>query len=209
MPKPGEDTTRLRFLIETIVADGALLEIEPKIDGKPPLRFEIQKLTLRSVGPGQAMAFKGSLTNAKPPGLIDTSGHFGPWQRDDPELRLSQGITIFQNADLAVFKGISGILSSTGNYHGVLQHIEVDGTTDTPNFALKRGNETVHLATKFHSVVNGTDGDTILDPVDARFLRSEFICRGGIVHQPGSEGKTVSLDALTTHARMEDILETG
>jgi len=37
-------------------------------------------------------------------------------------------------------------------------------------------------------------------------LHSEFICRGGILHQSGPEGKTVSLDAAAPHARMEDIL---
>ncbi len=204
--EPGHDTTHLQFLIETIIADGTLLEIEPKVEGKQPLQFDIQKLTLHSVGPGQAMAFKAKLTNAKPPGLIDSSGRFGPWQRDDPRATAVSGSYIFQNANLAVFKGISGTLSSTGSYHGVLQHIEVDGNTDTPRFALKRGGDSVHLLTKFHSIVNGTDGDTILDPVDARFLRSEFLCKGGIVNHAGQQGKTVSLDVVAPHARMEDIL---
>jgi hypothetical protein len=204
--QPGQDTTHLRFLIQTIVADGTLLEIEPKQEGKSPLQFAIRKLTLHSVGPGEPMSFKASLENAKPPGLIDSSGKFGPWQRDDPRATAVSGNYTFQNADLGVFKGISGTLSSKGNYGGVLQHIDVQGTTDTPNFALKRGGEPVHLTTQFHSIVNGTDGDTILDPVDARFLRSEFICRGGIVHQPDQKGKTVSLDALTKQGRIEDVL---
>ncbi len=204
--QPGQDTTRFRFDIQTIIADGTVLEIEPKVEGKQPLRFDIAKLTLHSVGPGQALAFQAKLTNAKPPGLIDTTGSFGPWQKDDPRATVMAGKYSFLNADLAVFKGISGILSSTGSYKGVLQHIDVNGETDTPNFALKRAGDRVHLTTQFHSVVNGTDGDTILEPVDAHFLRSEFICRGGVVHEPGAEGKTVSLDAVARHARIEDIL---
>jgi hypothetical protein len=88
----------------------------------------------------------------------------------------------------------------------VLQNISVDGTTDVPKFALKHGGEAVHLRTKFHSIVNGTDGDTILDPVDATFLHSDFVCRGGIIHKEGIEGKTVALEAVAPHARMEDIL---
>lgn len=204
--EPGRDTTRFRFLIQTLTADGAQLEIEPKVQGKLPLRFDIEKLTMHSVGPGQPMAFKTTLTNAKPPGLIDSTGEFGPWQRDDPRSTAVSGNYTFQNADLGVFKGIDGTLSSDGSYHGVLQHIEVDGTTDTPRFALKRGGDPVHLITNFHSIVNGSDGDTILDPVDARFLRSEFICKGGIVQEPGAKGKTVSLDAVTKRGRIEDIL---
>jgi hypothetical protein len=203
---PGQDQTRFKFLIEKIIANGTTLEIEPKVAGGDPLTFEIEKLALRNVGPGRPMAFTANLTNAKPPGLIDTQGSFGPWQRDDPRSTAVSGSYNFQHADLTVFKGISGILSSTGQYHGVLQEIDVDGTTDTPNFALKRGGEPVHLITKFHSVVNGTDGDTILDPVDAKFLSSEFICRGGVVRKLREQGKTVSLYATTTHARMQDIL---
>jgi hypothetical protein len=205
--EPGHDATRLRFVIEKIVADGALLEIEPKTEGKDPLQFEIKELTMHSVGPGQAMAFDAKLTNPKPPGMIDTTGHFGPWQRDDPRSTPVSGNYRFEHADLGIFHGISGILSSTGKYGGVLQHIEVDGETDTPDFGLKSGGDPIHLKTKFHSVVDGTNGDTILNPVDATFLRSEFICRGGVVHLPGRKGKTVSLDAVARHGRIEDILK--
>lgn len=204
--EPGQDRASLKFVIEKITADGTFLEIEPKVEGKKPLQFNIQKLLLKSVGPGQAMTFNAQLLNAKPPGLILSAGQFGPWQRDDPRASAVSGKYKFENADLAVFKGISGVLSSTGDYHGVLQHIEVNGTTDTPQFSLKRGGEPVHLATTFHSVVNGTDGDTILDPVEAHFLHSTFVCRGSVIHHTGDTGKTVSLDAVTQEARMEDIL---
>ena len=177
--QPGSDRTQLRFLIETMVADNTLLEIEPKKAGKEPLQFWIKQLVMRSVGPRQAMTFTARLENPTPPGLIDSKGNFGPWQRDDPRSTPVSGDYTFERADLGVFKGISGILSSSGKYHGVLQHIEVDGQTDTPNFALKSGGTAVDLKTTFHSVVDGTNGDTILDPVDATFLNSEFICKGG------------------------------
>lgn len=200
------DTTHLRFAIQTIIADGTQLQIDPKQQGKNPLFFDIDKLTLHSVGPGKAMAFVAKLTNAKPPGLIDTTGNFGPWQRDDPRSTPVSGNYNFQNANLGVFAGISGILGSKGTYNGVLQHIEVHGETQTPEFSLKRGGDAVDLTTQFHSIVDGTDGDTLLQPVDAHFLSSEFICNGGVVHEPGTPGKTVSLDATSKHARMEDIL---
>lgn len=202
----GHDTTQLKFTIETIVADGTLLEIEPKLQGKRPLRFDIEKLRLQSLSPGEPMAFQAKLMNAKPPGLINTAGTFGPWQKDDPRSTAVSGKYDFENANLGVFKGISGTLASTGKYQGILQHIEVDGETDTPDFALKRGGQPVHLETTFHSIVNGTDGDTLLEPVNATFLKTQFVCQGSIVHVDGTEGKTVSLDAVTKSARMEDIL---
>ena len=204
--QPGSDKTQFHFVIQTIVVNNTLLEIEPKVAGKEPLQFAIEEIIMHSVGPGEAMSFTARLSNPRPPGLIDTEGRFGPWQRDDPRSTAVSGKYTFQNADLSVFKGISGILSSTGQYRGVLQHIEVNGQTDTPKFALKAGGTPVDLKTKFHSVVDGTNGDTILDPVDATFLNSEFICSGGVVHQPGQKGKAIDLTAWTKHGRIEDIL---
>ncbi len=204
--EPGQDKTEFKFLIQTIEADGAVVEILPKRAGKDPLRFDLHKLLLRSVGSGHPMAFTAKLTNAKPPGIIDTSGTFGPWQRDDPRSSAVSGEYRFHNADLSVFKGISGMLASNGKYRGVLQAITVEGKTDTPDFALKRGGDSVHLTTTFHSIVDGVDGDTILNPVKARFRNSRFICSGGVVQENGPKGKTVSLDAKTSDARMEDIL---
>jgi hypothetical protein len=201
------DNSQLRFVIKTLVANGAVLQVEPKVPGKDPLRFDIEKLTMHSVGPGKPMTFNTSLQNPKPPGLINSKGKFGPWQKDDPRSTPVSGSYTFQNADLGIFKGISGILASTGAYDGVLQRIEVNGATDTPDFALKRGGAPVHLETTFNSVVDGTNGDTVLNQVDAHFLHSEFICRGGVVQQAGEKGKTIDLDAVTKNARMEDILE--
>lgn len=202
----GAETTKLRIGIGQIVADGTFLEIEPKKAGKDPLQYQIQHLTLYSASADTPLTFRAQLVNAKPPGLIDSNGTFGPWQKDAPRATPVAGKYTFTNADLGVFKGISGTLSSTGSYGGVLERIEVNGTTDTPNFALKRGGAPVHLKTKFHSIVNGTDGETVLQPVDATFLNSEFICNGGVVKLNGQKAKTVDLYATTTHARMEDIL---
>jgi AsmA-like protein len=200
-------SNQFRFFIQTIVTKDTLLEIEPKKAGKDPLRFDLKEITFHSVGPGQAMSFAAKMTNAKPPGLINSNGHFGPWNRDDPRSTPVSGDYTFQNADLSVFKGISGTLSSVGQYKGQLQHIEVNGKTDTPDFSLQPKGDPVHLTANFHSIVDGINGDTILDPVDATFLQSEFVCRGGVVQQDGPRGKTVSLDAVAKHARIEDILK--
>jgi hypothetical protein len=162
---------------------------------------------MHSVGPGRPLTFMTKLQNAKPPGLIDSKGTFGPWQRDDLRVTPVQGGYTFSNADLSVFSGISGTLSSTGKYSGKLDEISVDGTTDVPNFALKRGGSPVHLTTEFHSLVDGTDGDTYLQPVKAHFLNSTFLCKGAIEKKKPGEGKTVDLDATALSARMEDILE--
>lgn len=204
----GNDRSRLRIEIGTIVAGGTLLEIEPKQPGRDPLRFDIQKLEMHSVGASDPLGFDAVLRNPKPPGIINTSGQFGPWQKDDPRATAVSGKYRFEKANLAVFSGISGTLSSTGTYDGVLQQINIKGQTDVPDFALKRGGLPVHLTAEFQSKVNGMNGDTILENIDAHFLHSEFRCQGDVTRQGDDHGKTVSLFATTGQsARMEDILQ--
>jgi len=204
--QPTDDSgNSMPFLISEISADGTLLEILPKKEGAEPLDFEIKQLKLRSVGPHRPMAFVANLMNAKPPGLIQTEGQFGPWQKQEPSATRVSGKYVFRDADLGVFKGISGTLASTGDYQGELDSIEVRGTTDTPNFQVGRGSP-VRLQTTFNALVDGTSGDTFLRPVEASFLNSSFVCRGGIAGTPGVKGKTVSLDVVSKEARIQDML---
>ncbi len=205
--RPTQDSgNQLPFIISQIDADGTLLEILPKKAGANPSDFDIQKLTLRSVGPHRPMTFVAILTNAKPPGLIHSTGEFGPWQKQDPSATRVSGKYTFRDADLGVFKGISGTLASDGEYRGELDSIEVNGNTDTPNFTVGSG-QPVDLKTAFSAVVDGTTGDTLLRPVKASFGSSSFICRGGVVGTPGIKGKAVSLDVVSERARIEDMLQ--
>ena len=105
---------------------GQQLTTLPREAWKEPLQFDIQHLRLYGGGPGEAMKFDAVLINAKPPGEIRSSGTFGPWDRAEPGGTPVSGKYTFRDADLSVFKGIAGILSSDGEYHGSLGHIEVN-----------------------------------------------------------------------------------
>ncbi len=168
--------------------------------------FELRKLALRSAGVGQPMTFTAELTNPTPPGVIQTKGHFGPWDFDEPSATKVDGHYDFQHADLSVFPGISGILSSLGDYKGELNNITVDGTTDVPDFQLDRGGQPVHLTTKFHAVVDGTNGNTYLQPVNAHFLNTDIVTSGEVAGQKGKKGKTISLDVSMQKAYVQDVL---
>jgi hypothetical protein len=202
----GEKKKLPRFVIDDVVADGAVLEIVPVNKDKEPLVYELHKLALKSAGVGQPMTFRTTMTDAKPPGMIDASGTFGPWQVDEPIDTPVSGDYVFRNADLSVFKGISGVLSSTGKFKGQLSHIEAQGTTDTPDFRLSIGGHPVDLKTEFHSIVDGGDGDTLLQPVKARFLNTPIIAKGGVTGVKGIPGKTVALDLVISGGRLEDLL---
>ncbi|HEY2930259.1 MAG TPA: AsmA family protein [Acidobacteriota bacterium] len=204
--KKVDPRERYPYLVEKVHADGTILMIIPKKADDEPLVWEIHRLRLRSVGMDRPMNFVAELKNAKPPGPINSSGQFGPWQEDDPGQTFVAGAYTFKDADLSVFNGIAGKLSSEGSYRGVLERIEVRGTTDTPAFKVTAAGNPVHLKTEFASVVDGTSGDTLLDPVKASIGRSWLVARGGVTRIPGVAGKVVKLHVNVSEGHVEDML---
>jgi len=105
------------YVIDEIVCDGAVLKTLPQHSDKEPLVWEIRHLTLRGAGSSSPMPFRATLINAKPPGDIETSGKFGPWQTDEPSQTPVNGSYTFANADLSAFTGISRNLIFGRNVH--------------------------------------------------------------------------------------------
>jgi hypothetical protein len=56
--------------------------------------------------------------------------------------------------------------------------------------------------------VDGTDGDTYLQPVQARLQNSEFTAQGKVVRVKG-QGHDIDLEVNVPHGRMQDFLELG
>jgi hypothetical protein len=194
------------IIVDTLVADGALLRIIPRREGKLPKEFAIQALTMRSLGIAEQMPFTATLTNPVPKGQIETSGTFGPWQKGQPGATPLAGNYSFQKADLGTIKGIGGILDSTGAFHGELQRIVVKGETQTPDFHLDISRQPVALSTTFQAVVDGTDGDTYLDVVHAKFLQTAITAKGAVTGTKGVKGRTVKLNVHIEDGRIEDLL---
>lgn len=197
------------LIIDQIIADGAFVEFASSQSGKEPLKFEIHKLMLNSVADDRPLSFHAALLNAKPPGEIRTDGQFGPLQpRDLGQTRLS-GSYDFERADLGGFSGIGGTLASTGKFNGVLEHIEIEGNTDAPDFKVTRSAHTVHLKTQFHGMVNGLDGDVSLSSVQAQFERTSLVSRVEVAKKAAPEdagGKTISLGTTELHGQIQDWL---
>src|SRR5688572_453881 len=209
IPKGDEDKTpddSATVRIGEIVADDFLLTILPKQVDKKPLVFTLHELHLFDAGPGRAMRYETEMTNAKPPGKIISKGTFGPWVTSEPSNTPLAGEYTFDNADLGVFKGIGGTLSSKGQFDGLLNRIVVDGTTSVHDFRLTMGGNRVPLTTKFHAIVDGTNGNTLLEPVEAQLGRTSFECRGGVVRNKDEIGKTVALDVKLRKGTIEDLL---
>jgi hypothetical protein len=208
-PTISEDDSRSvgrTFVIDELVANDARLVVIPRDSDKTPKVWSIHDLRMKELSIDRPMAFTASLQNAVPPGAIETSGTFGPWGRDEPGQTPLEGKFTFERADLGVFNGISGILSASGTFGGKLERIEVHGVTDTPDFTVKAGGHPMPLHATYHAIVDGTNGNTLLEQVDASFLNTSLTARGGVVKKPGADGRTVELDVVMDDARLEDVL---
>jgi hypothetical protein len=193
------------LILDEITADGAVVEFASGESGSAPLTFEIHKLTLNSVADDRAMSFHAMLQNPKPPGEIRADGQFGPLRTGKVGQTALSGSYIF-HAELGAFRGIAGALSSTGKFNGVLDKIAVDGNTDVPDFEVTRSHHAVYLKTQFQAIVDGMDGDVVLQSVHAQFARTSVVSRGDVANKAGSEGKTLSLVAAEQQGHIQDWL---
>jgi hypothetical protein len=62
------------------------------------------------------------------------------------------------------------------------------------------------LNTTFTAIVDGTNGDTVLDAVSATLNHTPLQARGGVVHMGSQKDRTVELDVRIDNGRLEDIL---
>jgi hypothetical protein len=201
-----ETPQRPTVAIDDLVADGAILEVARARPEQPPLRFVFAAFTLSHIGSNGPASFKARLSNPEPPGEISTAGEFGPWNADSVGKTAVSGGYLFEHADLGVFHGISGLLSSAGKFSGELDHIEADGATEIPLFAVTSSSHQVQLRTQFHAVVNGENGDTFLKQVTATFGKTTVWTEGSVAGASGQAGKTALLELASQNGRIQDIL---
>ena len=103
-------------------------------------------------------------------------------------------------------RSIGGILSSVGTFNSVLQRIEVEGQTEIPDFSIDIAGQTAPLATAFKAVVDGTNGDTWLERVEARIGGSTLVSSGAVVRTEDVSGRGAVLDERVSGGRIEDLL---
>ena len=207
-PKGRRHIGKIKIVVDEIVFEDSKLVIGTLKPNKEPLDFEMSRIVMRNVGPTKPWNYDATLVNATPRGDIHANGTFGPWNNDSPGDSTVTGRYVFDHADLNTIKGIGGILFSVGQFTGKLNEIAVDGTTETADFSLDTANHAMPLHTKFHAVVDGTNGDTYLQPVEARLGESDFSCQGAVVHVKG-KGHMIDLDVTVPNGRIQDFLELG
>ncbi len=199
----GGPNTGKPLKVGSFVVDGSELEFSRKDDGKEPLLFRIRQLTMSPVNTGQPTSFQLNMLNAEPPGEIQAQGQFGPVDSHHAHRTPVSGTYKFLHANLGVFHGVGGILSSEGKFEGPLERLVVEDATDIPDFEVTKSHHAVHLRTKYHAIVNGTNGDVVLNPVVTHFLRTTVVADGSVA---GKHGKTVALEMSVKEGRIQDLL---
>ena len=194
------------LVIDEMRARTATLEIASKNPAKLPRHFDILNLVVTGIGEAEGAEFQAHLINPKPRGTIDTHGTFGPWQTDNPRTTPVRGDYRLSGADLNTIKGIGGILDSRGTYQGVLERIRVTGTTQTPDFRIDVSGQPVPLTTRFDALVDGTNGDTWLERVDAKLRNTRIVAKGAVVRDRDVKRREISFDAAIDDGRLEDVL---
>jgi hypothetical protein len=200
------ETVEGPVLVDHVVARDAQLILVPSDPRKEPKIWAIHHLDLESAGFDRAMPFKATLSNPIPKGEIATTGTFGPWVKGDPGLAPLQGKYAFNDADMNTLKGLGGKLTSTGEFSGRLEEIDVKGKATIPDFSIDIGGAPVPLTTTFHTVVDGTNGNTYLKQVSAKLAETGITASGAVVSHPGVKGRTVDLDVTIEDGRVQDVL---
>ncbi len=164
---------------------------EPTQSAREPLQFQIASLVLNPGVSDAPIRFYLQMTNPRPVGQIVANGELGPWtvsgSQFDPGALPIRGSYSFEQADLATFRGIAGTLSSTGSFRGILRQARINGETSTPDFRLTRhgaippASVGLPLWTRFSATVDGTNGNTVLDQVEATLGKTRIRASGRIL----------------------------
>lgn len=203
---PNPSATSSDVIIQNVQIKDAVLVILPKDKTKNPLRFDIAHLRFKSIAPHAPMNYDALLTIPKPPGQVHSHGTFGPWVADEPGDTPVAGNYVFDKADLGVFNGIAGILNSTGTFEGTLGSVHAKGEATVPDFRLKMAGNRVPLWTRFEVLVDGTNGDTVLQPVHAKLGSTTFTTTGAVIKHEGQRRRAISLRVTMPNGDMRDLL---
>jgi len=196
-------------IINRLIAKNAELVYVSKRPGGGVRVFPLHEVELHEVSFDNPMVFTAHLTNPLPRGQVRSKGHFGPFDPDEPGQSPIEGSYDFAEADFGTLKGLSGTVTSKGIFSGILDEVQVDGTTESDNFQLDEGGHPMALVTQFRAVVDATSGDLQISHLDGRLADSAFTATGSIARTEsadGPRGRYVALDIEFPAGRIEDLL---
>jgi AsmA-like C-terminal region len=200
--KPAESD----IVVDELSANGALLDFTHHNPERSRMTFVVHEFVAHHLAAHDPTNFDLRFRNPTPPGEVSASGTFGPWKMDRVSATPAAGSYSFRKADLGVFGGIRGILSSDGHFRGTLESLEVEGATTTPDFAVRGSHNKIGLQSEFHAKVDSTNGDVTLNEVSAQLMRTTVVSHGSVAGRENQNGKTAALDLVVRSGRIQDLL---
>ena len=168
--------------------------------------YDIHQLLLKDYSPGKAIHFNSILRIPEPPAEVEIAGDFGPYSSNDlGEAPLSGSFTM-KHADLSKFHALTGTLNAQGKFEGTLGALQVNASTDAPEFGLSDTGHAIPLRTEFSALVNGTNGDIKFEPVHALLGETKLVAQGQLASDPGGHGKLLTVDISSDQARIQDLM---
>lgn len=190
--------------MDELDADGATLQIASRHSDADNRNFTFHQFRITNLGGGGVIHFSAFFENPLPRGQLRTTGEFGPWKSDHPEQVPVSGDYSLESANLGVFHGIGGMLSSKGDFKGIFKSIQVCGTTQTPKFEVTNTGHTLPLETRFDATVDATSGDVVLRQVKARLGKTDINAEATIARDEDRH-RVAKINLTSEHGRVEDV----
>jgi hypothetical protein len=202
-----EDGESSGLVIRELIATNTRMTIVPANPNKEPKVWDVYALNMKNLRAGEPATFTASINNPIPEGNIESSGKFGPWQKDEPGTSAISGEYTF-DADLGTIGGLAGKLAALGTMDGTIERIVTQGQTKTPDFKLTElDGSSLSLQTAYDAVVDGTKGDVELKHVDVTLGKSKFAVRGLVEGTKGIKGKRVTVNVTSNSASLGELLQ--
>jgi AsmA-like protein len=163
--------------------------------------YPITELELRNFQKGRANAYAVNLQNARPWGIIQSDGSFGPLNAQNLGQTPVTGKFAFTSVKLSDVGDIRGRLDSSGQFHGSLGAMEAIASSETLDFAVGRGMPTPVYG-EVQCTVNGLTGEVVLKQVAAKSGATIVVASGTVVGSP----KITNIDVSVAKGRTQDVL---
>jgi AsmA-like C-terminal region len=195
----GKDFDGPDTAIEHFAVHNSLLDIM-RTNGQR-FSFPIKELEIRNLHKGEALTYAVDMQNAIPSGHIFARGAMGPINGADFLSTPVNGNFSFTQVKLSDVGRVSGNLNARGVFKGTLRSMEIETSTDTPDFAVIDGRPTPVNAT-MQATLAGLHGDLDIHAIDIKVVGTQIHVSGTIQGEP----KTTNLDVSVDRGRAEDVM---
>lgn len=131
-PRKGKKQEQSKLRIETIVANGATLDLLRQ--GKPPLHFVFETMQIHNVRAGEPLTFFTRLRLPRVRAVVAANGTLGPLRPGHYAETPVQGGYSVADLDLRRMSPLRGRASASGQYSGRADQMEVQGKLAIPDF---------------------------------------------------------------------------